>query len=336
MPDSQDPKQVNNDLRNSQFGGGLVNADTVNAGRIGGDIYNIYFGQQTVASGNSVQSQNQRQRSQQERDSKDRTKRKSANVAGLLWLLDYSTQEQVFKNVIKDCQERAFLIQAKEEKIQRWLVRRLAGCVPDFEQAKKFSIRIRSHPMRNDFNAFWQELKQEIGDNLDNEAVVQELANLCEKKSLIIAIYGLSCLDKAKVDEFYIFWSNLVTQVKLTTHRSFRSRPVLLLAEKNSSITLDNLHLFNFIQPLSIHEVLYSILLTPLDNILRNDVKNWLAQENVYSLLERKEDEIQSIVDNDIQNWEEEPLDMLEEICQTVFQIPDGIAGIEPYWKLAR
>ncbi|WP_414573116.1 AAA-like domain-containing protein [Nostoc sp. CCY 9925] len=69
MPDSQNSKQVNNDLRNSQFGGGLINAGTVNAGQIGGDIYNIHLGQQTTASGNSVQSQNQRQRSQQERDS---------------------------------------------------------------------------------------------------------------------------------------------------------------------------------------------------------------------------------------------------------------------------
>ncbi|MEH1887663.1 MULTISPECIES: hypothetical protein [unclassified Nostoc] len=43
MPDSEDPKQVSsNDLRNAQFGGGLVNADTVNAGRIGGDIVNNY------------------------------------------------------------------------------------------------------------------------------------------------------------------------------------------------------------------------------------------------------------------------------------------------------
>ncbi|OYE02441.1 AAA-like domain-containing protein [Nostoc sp. 'Peltigera membranacea cyanobiont' 232] len=70
MPDSQDPKQVSSsDLRNSQFGGGLVNADTVNAGRIGGDIYNIHLGQQTATSGNSVQSQSQRQRSLSEKDS---------------------------------------------------------------------------------------------------------------------------------------------------------------------------------------------------------------------------------------------------------------------------
>nr|MDZ8062955.1 hypothetical protein [Nostoc sp. EkiNYC01] len=41
MPDSQDPKQVNNnDLPNSQFAGGLINAESVKAERIGGDIYN--------------------------------------------------------------------------------------------------------------------------------------------------------------------------------------------------------------------------------------------------------------------------------------------------------
>ncbi|MEH2291954.1 AAA-like domain-containing protein [Nostoc sp.] len=70
MPDSEDPKQAdNNDLRNSQFGGGLINAESVNAGRIGSDIYNIHLGQQTVTSSNPAQSQNQRERSQQERDS---------------------------------------------------------------------------------------------------------------------------------------------------------------------------------------------------------------------------------------------------------------------------
>ncbi|MBD2512157.1 toll/interleukin-1 receptor domain-containing protein [Nostoc muscorum FACHB-395] len=69
MHNSQDPRQVNNDLYNAQFGGGLINAGTVNAGQIGGDIYNIHLGQQTTASGNSVQLQNQQQRSLSERDS---------------------------------------------------------------------------------------------------------------------------------------------------------------------------------------------------------------------------------------------------------------------------
>ncbi|WP_414755842.1 NACHT domain-containing protein [Anabaena sp. CCY 9910] len=46
MPDAEDTKQVNNnDLRNAQFAGGLVNADNIIAGQIGGDNYNIYIGQ---------------------------------------------------------------------------------------------------------------------------------------------------------------------------------------------------------------------------------------------------------------------------------------------------
>lgn len=53
MPDSEDPKQVNNnDLRNAQFGGGFISAESVNAQRIGGDIYNIHFVQQPEDSSN--------------------------------------------------------------------------------------------------------------------------------------------------------------------------------------------------------------------------------------------------------------------------------------------
>ncbi|RCJ40622.1 hypothetical protein A6770_37670 [Nostoc minutum NIES-26] len=70
MPDSQKPKQVNNDLRNAQFGGGLINAESVNAGQVDSDIYNIHLGQQ-AASENSIQSQNQQKQSQNGQPNKD-------------------------------------------------------------------------------------------------------------------------------------------------------------------------------------------------------------------------------------------------------------------------
>ncbi len=57
MLESEDPK---NDLRNSQFGGGFINADTVNAQRIGGDIWNFFFGQQLAPVGNPTRPENQR------------------------------------------------------------------------------------------------------------------------------------------------------------------------------------------------------------------------------------------------------------------------------------
>ncbi|MCC5641250.1 hypothetical protein LC593_36735 [Nostoc sp. CHAB 5844] len=60
MPDSPDPKQGNNhDLNNAQFGGGFINAENVNAGRIGGDIWNIFFGPQTTPVGNPARPKNE-------------------------------------------------------------------------------------------------------------------------------------------------------------------------------------------------------------------------------------------------------------------------------------
>ncbi|WP_292818140.1 AAA-like domain-containing protein [Nostoc sp. JL23] len=126
MPDSQDPKQVSNDLRNTQFGGGLINADTVNAGRIGGDIYNIHLGQHTAASGNSVQSQNQRQRSQQEKDSLEKAytlqSQKVANLRTALVIetdvsrkFQYEQQLQAEEGILKELGDK---LDAIEQQLQ--------------------------------------------------------------------------------------------------------------------------------------------------------------------------------------------------------------------------
>ncbi|AFY52644.1 ribosomal protein S6 [Rivularia sp. PCC 7116] len=258
-------------------------------------------------------------------------------IAEILCLLDYKQQEQEFRSAIEECKEGAFLVQTGEERIQRWLVRRLAKCVPDFKQAYKLSIRIRSHPMRNNFDAFWQEFKQDLGENLNREMVIQGLAEFCKTKSVIIVIYGISCLDAEKVGKFYAFWSDLVEKVS-SIPRSFRSRLVLILAEKNSATLSNKLLPFSFVQPISINEInetQSSLKLTPLQKILKKDVENWLAQEDVYSKLNQTDDYVQSIVENDIPGWEEKPLEILDEICYTVFQIENGITAIEPYWKLA-
>ncbi|MEB3217690.1 MAG: trypsin-like peptidase domain-containing protein [Nostocales cyanobacterium 94392] len=255
-------------------------------------------------------------------------------IAELLYSLDYKQQEQEFRSAIEKCKEGAFLVQTEEKTIQRWLVRRLAGYIPDFEQAKKFSIQIRSH-LRTDFDNFWQEFKQDLGDNLSRETVIQGLAKFCQTKSVIIVIYGLSCLDAEKVSDFYAFWSDLVEKVRSITPRFFRSRLVLILAEENNAAVLDKLDQFNFVQSSTIAQTESSLKLTPLQKILKNDVENWLAQEKVCSTLNKTDDYLQSIVNNHIPNWDEKPLEIIDEICYRLFGIDDGIAEIEGYWKLA-
>ncbi|MBU7587338.1 MAG: diguanylate cyclase [Nostoc sp. TH1S01] len=48
MSESQDPKQVNNDLGNAQLVEGLINTDTVTVGQMGGNGYNIHYSHSNI------------------------------------------------------------------------------------------------------------------------------------------------------------------------------------------------------------------------------------------------------------------------------------------------
>lgn len=277
-----------------------------------------------------------REEVKQERQEHSKTVNTSSfhqRIAEILSLLNYSNQEQEFKNAIKQYKESVFLVRAEEENIQRWLVWRLAKFIPGFKQAQKISIRIRSHPMKYDFDAFWNEFKQNSANNLNRESVIQNLAELCQTKSIIIAIYGLSYLDREKLDQFYSFWSDLVYKVN-SNPRSFRSRLVLILAEKNCATVTNKLLPFTFVQSSSINHAQCSVSLKPLKQIFKNDVENWLEQDEVYDEINQTDDDIQSIICNDISGWEEEPFEILYVICYRIFQIDDGIDTIQNYWKL--
>jgi hypothetical protein len=127
MPDSEKPKQVNNNnLQNVQFGGGLINADTVNAGQIGGNVYNIHFGQQQDISDNPSSSSQRRERSQQESDSLEKAyalqSQKVANIRKA-WVIEtdpsrkfqYEQQLQAEESTL---QELADKLDAMEQHLQ--------------------------------------------------------------------------------------------------------------------------------------------------------------------------------------------------------------------------
>ena len=255
--------------------------------------------------------------------------------------LNYETQKQDFIEAIKRDKQGVFLIQAKNRTIQNWLVWRLTKCIPDFQripnfqQTKPFTIWI-NHQLKTNFNLFWQQFG-ELGNN--REAVVQGLANLCQQRSVVIVLYGFSSLDKEKVSQLYNFWLDLVNKFRsISEKKHCRSRLILLLVEKNNSTVLDKLHQFNFIQASAINqttfETNFSVKLKPLNKILRCDVKTWLDQnDEVYEVVKLNQTyDVESIYSS-ISDWDEEPEEMLDEICKSVFNIKPGMPAIDNFWK---
>lgn len=127
MSDSEELNQViNNDLPNSQFGGGLINAESVNAEKIGGDIYNIYLEKQQAASDSPAPSTNQKQRSHSERDALEKTYTiQSQKVASIrnAWVIEtdpsrkfqYEQQLQEEERILKELGKK---LDAIEQQLQ--------------------------------------------------------------------------------------------------------------------------------------------------------------------------------------------------------------------------
>jgi hypothetical protein len=127
MPDSEELNQaINNNLPNSQFGGGFVNADTVNAGQIGGNVYNIHFGQPQMTSDSPAPSPNQEQRSQSRRDALEKTYTiQSQKLASIrtAWVIEtdpsrkfqYEQQLQEEERILKELAEK---LDAIEQQLQ--------------------------------------------------------------------------------------------------------------------------------------------------------------------------------------------------------------------------
>jgi hypothetical protein len=269
------------------------------------------------------------------------TQRKSQEqiIANCLFSLDYCHQEKVFKEIMEKQKAIAFLIQADESKIQSWLVGRLARLVSDFNTAKRYPVRLRRHPMLWNFEAFWQEFKNDIKleNERNRETVIKVLAEIYNQRSVIIAIYGLSRLSTEDVKKFYDFWLALVNQVTKQKCSFRSSHLVLLLAEESKKDVVDKLSPFQFGQSSSICEAIH---LAPLDRISREDALKWLRKTNVYDSLNLPDDQVQEIVKNFVPKWSEKPLEMLVDICCDLFKIKQEeaeqktLAEIEPYWKL--
>ncbi|MBH8573036.1 TIR domain-containing protein [Nostocaceae cyanobacterium CENA369] len=125
MPDSEEPEKVtNNNLQNAQFGDGLINAETVNVGQMGGNVYNIHLGQQQAAPNNTPSSPQQKERSQQERDSLEKAytlQRQKVERIQNAWVIEtdpsrkfqYEQQLQAEERTLQELGDKLLAIEQK-------------------------------------------------------------------------------------------------------------------------------------------------------------------------------------------------------------------------------
>jgi hypothetical protein len=259
---------------------------------------------------------------------------RSQCFSDLLWTLNYYAQETEF------CQSRdrleraiAFLVRGKDLKIQQWLVKRLAQQIPNFENATKLELVFPRRPdIRSDFEQFWMEFSRQLKTPATPDAVLDQLGKLCREKPVILAMYGFRRLDAEKIDRLYQFWNRLVQQVCTQRSPALRSRLVLFLTDDGTE-EIQNCP-FEFVVSADINRPQCPVVLSPLQQIKRHEVRGWLKADKVYPEFVNQIGETQAtwLIRDDLSRWSEDPWTVLEEICWA-FQLERGIAEVEPYWK---
>jgi len=250
-----------------------------------------------------------------------------AQLIDCLWSLDYTSQSRTFEDITKPRSRRAaaFVVQAKDARIQQWLVKRLVNQLPNVKNAKVLPFMIPSHPMwkQRDFNELWIDLAKQLECKPDKAAVIDTLAATYQTKPVIVAMYGWSDLARSQELQRQVltdFWEPLVNKIKDLSNQPLRSRLILFLAEGTSQ------------DPAVSDDLNVPIRLASLTEIGMDDVAAWLESDRVSEIL--GEDRIKLLIEKDISDWTSDPMETLQQICY-VFELKNGISDIESEWRLA-
>ncbi|MBD2662881.1 hypothetical protein B6N60_00395 [Richelia sinica FACHB-800] len=264
----------------------------------------------------------------------------------VLRYLDYRPNEEYFKKII-DLKESAFLVQASNVKIQDWLIERLIYNIPNSLHTNPYFINFQSYAIRGNLEDFWQEFTTiSTVENPTQESIIEDLANLCQNKPIIIIMRQLNFLDQPTINIILDFWENLVQQVRSLENRKIQSRLVLLMVVepkdfKNKFCTPENK--FNFIK-LSENKVRRIIqqknpqpqdvfLLSSVEKISSDDIQTWLEKNEVLSCLNLNDSYIDKLLNNIIPCWSDIPENVLTNICESIFTFTNGLAEIEAKWR---
>lgn len=260
----------------------------------------------------------------------------SYKVANLLMNLNYDEQKINFKKSMNQLKPgAAFLVRARDIEIQRWLVSSLSQIVPGYENSERITINASRFISRLNPD-LWQEFGKKllIPKNIpkNRDTLIRSLAEICQKKSVIIAVYNFPKLREQIVD-LHQFWCDLLKEVKLLAYRNPQSRLILFLTDDETENYPSNITPFQLVETdkVQVNDFQKLILLAPLSQLTASETEGWFISDPVFNLL--GEEKVKRIVEQCLPFWQGEPLKMLNEIC-AVFDF-EGIAEIEPYWKLA-
>ncbi|MEM7063450.1 MAG: caspase family protein [Cyanobacteria bacterium P01_B01_bin.77] len=256
----------------------------------------------------------------------------AAQVNERLGSLDYDPQCQAFKVGIPRSQRAvAFVVQARDRKIQKWLVKRLFNQIPNASNASVFAFTVPRHAMGRiggGIDNLWESLAKSLHCSAEPNIIIEALIKKYRTKPIIVAMYGwsrhLQSLQKQILEQF---WKPLAEAVGAMDQQPTRSRLILFLAE-GSAITEPSVSANT---PLSSPAI--PIRLEPLTEIQPADIQQWMDSDTVHSLLNQyiPEGNINTLIDEQILTWSSDPVEVIQGICD-IFEL--DIEDIQKDWEL--
>jgi hypothetical protein len=181
---------------------------------------------------------------------------------------NYFDEEAVFKSQVNQGCCNAFLVRVNEEASQKWLARRLAEKIPNFSYAKRIPFDLRNARINDDL--FIEIAQSVLGNALprDENEIIEEIAQICRRQTLIVALYGVGELEKQDWERLnQNFWGKLIEDLN---QEDMAGRCTLLLFEDvdfECPIELPNFH-----------------QLEPWEKVKSSYWRSWTNRQDVQSL----------------------------------------------------
>jgi hypothetical protein len=254
----------------------------------------------------------------------------------LLLNLNFRTEEAAFHERI-DCLNKVgvFFAEINNHHAQAWLSHRLMKNNPVLKTAHGRSIRVTSS-WRGEVDEFWRWIAKDTNYDYSKQHTI--LIQLCEQireQSVFLAIYDVDKLRKTDLREILTnFWLPLQTMIQEQSYLDGKDCVILFVGKIGWIEKMQDCLLIDNITNAS---------LPVWGEVNAKHIESWLKPEEVRNFCERHSGKDYSQVldffdiDQDKLNCNallEEPYQVLDNICG-LLKLTNGIAELEPYWKIA-